>query len=58
MARRADTVERLFVKLRRAIEQSPSLRAGEAFLPRYLKRGELSKRAFSPVLSASYSTKP
>jgi hypothetical protein len=51
MARRADTVERLFVQLRRTIERSPSLRRGEAFLPRYLKGGQLSKRAFSPVVT-------
>jgi hypothetical protein len=51
MSRRGHTVERLFVELRRAIEQSPSLRAGEAFLPRYLKGGQLSKHAFSPVVA-------
>jgi hypothetical protein len=34
-----------------SIEQSPSLRRGEAFLPKYLKRGQLSKHAFSPVVS-------
>ena len=50
MPRRDSTVERLFVGLRRAIEQSPSLSAGKAFLPQYLKRGRLSRRAFSPVV--------
>jgi hypothetical protein len=49
MSKGDHTVEKLFVELRRAIERSPSLRRGEAFLPRYLKRGQLSKRAFSPV---------
>ena len=49
MSKGDHTVEKLFVELRRAIERSPSLRRGEAFLPKYLKRGQLSKRAFSPV---------
>jgi hypothetical protein len=53
-ARRAqlgDLVKKLSVEMRKAIEEAPSLRRGEAFLPQYLKGRRLSKGAFSPVIA-------